>query len=493
VPAKAYPFLVALLGLVVIAPALGTGWYADDAYYWALPGWLAARHESLPAIMQHAFALWLFGNARFYPGLVVEKFLVFATFTNVLAYKWLLVVLTLITLELFRRCVAAYAGVPIGNLAALVACALLQERAYHDAILAYNGMPQVVAITTLLSLLAFAGVLAHCRRRTLIAAALLYLLAALTYEAVYGFGVVYVLLARARGRSWADALKVSAPMLAISVACFALVGALHVLMPVAGPYALRLAPQPFARAAFDQISAAFPLVYWWADPNVIFGRGIDAFVSYTPLRPLLLLAFAFVAWLAIRAVPAGSLRPMPLVGVGALTIVVLALPVATLAKYQDELRLGWGYLPVFGEYFGVALLIVALVLAVRRVPGAPIVWALLLGACAALTQATNARVAQVLAPDHDAQRAFVWALRGGLLRGVPDGATIASATPEPWLEPDGAGPEGISSSGLYFAYAGVRVHPIADTGAADVIVRYDATAGRWTCSPGPGRAYCSPR
>jgi hypothetical protein len=482
VPAKAFPFVVALVGLLVIAPALGTGWYADDAYYWALPGWLAARHESLPAIMQHAFALWLLGNARFYPGLVLEKFLVFAMFTNVLAYKWLLVVLTLVTVELFRRCVAAYASVPIGNLAALAACALLQERVYHDAILAYNGMPQVVAIATLLSLLAFADVLARGRRRALIAAVVLYLLAALTYEAVYGLGVVYLLLARARGRSWADALKVSAPMPAVSVACFALVGVLHALVPVAGPYALRLAPQPFARAAFDQIAAAFPLVYWRADPNVIFGKGIDAFVRYTPLQPLLVVVFAFAAWLAVRGVVTTPARALPFAGAGAVVVVLLALPVAALAKYQDELRLGWGYLPVFGEYFGVALLIVALVLAVRRVPGAPIVWAVLLGACAALTQATNARVAQVLAPDRDAQRAFVSALRGGLLRGVPDGATVASATPEPWLEPDGAGPEGISSSGLYFAYGGLRVRPIADAGAADVVLRYDPATERWTAT-----------
>lgn len=472
-----FPFVVALLGFVVIAPSLRTGWYADDAYYWALPGWLALRHESLLAIMQHAFALWLFGNARFYPGLVVEKFWVFATFTDVLAYKWLLIVLTLVAVELFRRCVAVYASLGVANLAALVVCAILQERAYHDALLAYNGMPQVVAIAVLLSLLAFAG--AGTGRRTV--AFVLAVVAGLTYEEVYAFGLLYLALARTRTPSWAVALRRAAPFLALSALLMALGVALHLAFPPHGSYALSLAPVPLLVAAFDQVAAAFPLVYWAADPNGIFGRSsLDDFWRNAPVDPLLVAAFAVAAWVALRRLDDAA-RAGPLAAIGALVVLLLAAPVAILVKYQHELRLGLGYLPVFGEYFGAALILVAVCLAARgRFPRvAPVVGAVAIGLVAAMTQATNVRVVRELEPDAVAQRAFIQALRHGLVAGVAENATVATRTAEPWLEPDGTGPEGISVAGLFYAYAHARVRVVSVSVHPDVVLEYDPADARW--------------
>ncbi|MGD0052575.1 MAG: hypothetical protein ABSD03_12300 [Vulcanimicrobiaceae bacterium] len=480
---RAFPFVIALLGFIVIAPALQTGWYADDAFYWALPGTLAARHESLLAAIEHAIVLWLVGNARFYPGLVVEKYLVFATFTNLLAYKAFLIATTLVTLELFRRCVARYTSLATGNLAALAACAILQERAYHDAILAYNAMPQFVAIAMLLSLLAFADVLDRGRLGARALALGCFVLAAITYEEVYAFGLLYLALAKARGRTWVAALRASSPFLGISVLLILLAAALHVAFPVHSLYALSFAPLPVLRTGLEQIAAAFPLVYWAADPNGIFGRvNLEDFLRNAPLDPLVGATFAVAAWLALRQVAGERIRLAPLCTIGALIVVLPAFPVALLAKYQDELRPGLGYLPVFVEYFGVALLIVAGMLALRRLRArrtATLVCALAVGLVAAMTQATNVHVARALAPERDAQLALQQALQHGLLRGIPDGATVTFQPPVGWIADDGEGPDGISSSGLFYAYAHARVRLLPQSADADVVLSYDPAARTW--------------
>jgi hypothetical protein len=483
---RAFPLVIALLGFIVVAPALQTGWYADDAFYWALSGTLAARHESLFAAMHHAIVLWLIDGARFYPGLVVEKYLVFATFTNLLAYKTFLVATTLLTIELFRRCVARYSNQPTGNLAALAVCAILQERAYHDAILSYNGMPQVVAIAILLSLLAFADVLDRGRLGARALAVGFFVLAAITYEEVYAFGLLYLALAKERGRTWAAALRVSTPFLGISLLLILLAAMLHVVFAALPRYALSLAPLPVLRTGLEQIVAAFPLVYWAADPNGIFGRvNLDDFLRNVPLDPLVGVTFAVAAWLALRQVGDDRIRLGPLCVIGVLVVVLPALPVAILAKYQHELRLGWGYLPVFAEYFGVALLLAAGMLALLRLRArrtATLACALGVGLVAAMTQATNVHVARALAPERDAQLALQSDLQHGLLRGVRDGASVTFQPPVSWIADDGAGPEGISSSGLFYAYAHARVQLVASPPDADLILTYDSTAHRWRTS-----------
>lgn len=483
---RAFPFVVALLGFIVIAPALQTGWYADDAFYWALPGTLAARHESLFAAMYHAIDLWLVGNARFYPGLVVEKYLVFATFTNLLAYKALLVASTLVTIELFRRCVARYGNLATGNLAALAVCAILQERAYHDAILAYNAMPQFVAIAVLVSLLAFADVLDRSRLGARALAIGCFVLAAITYEEVYAFGLLYLALAKERGRTWIPALRASSPFLGISALLILVAAALHVVFPALSLYALRFAPLPVLRTGLEQIVAAFPLVYWAADPNGIFGRvNLDDFLRNAPLDPLVGATFVVAAWLALRQVRDERIRLAPLRAIGALVVVLPALPVAILTKYQHELRLGWGYLPVFVEYFGVALLLAAGMLALLRLRArrtATFICALAFGLVAAMTQATNVHVAQALAPERDAQLALQQALQHGLLRGIPDGASLTLQPPVSWIAYDGAGPDGISSSGLFYAYARARVRILPPSPDTDVILTYDSTTHTWRAS-----------
>ena len=221
------PIALAVLAAWIVAPALGSGWHGDDAFYSGLPGALASGRTTLLGAMAHSAALWS-GNGRWYPGLIAEKYTVFALFTDRLAYKLLLLALTLLALELFRRLVLACADRPTANAAAFCALLCLQLRGYHDPLLGYNGMIQVVAILTFLSLLALHRALV---KRDGLAGALAlaaYVGAASTYEIAYLFGVLHALVA-ARARGWRVGLLAAAPFCAIgaALASYALVARAH--------------------------------------------------------------------------------------------------------------------------------------------------------------------------------------------------------------------------------------------------------------------------
>ena len=51
-----------------------------------------------------------------------------------------------------------------------------------------------------------------------------------------------------------------------------------------------------------------------------------------------------------------------------------------------------------------------------------------------------------------------------------------------WIAYDGAGPDGISSSGLFYAYARARVRILPPSPDTDVILTYDSTTHTWRAS-----------
>ncbi|MGH7683287.1 MAG: hypothetical protein ACREMT_02985, partial [Vulcanimicrobiaceae bacterium] len=358
------PFAVSALCVIVIMPTLWSGWYGDDSFFSNLSGQLAADRTSLGNAMAQAFWIWFHGAGRFYPVAIVEKYLVFAVFTNVVAYKWLLVAATVASLELFRRCVAAYSNVQFANLAALLVVIFFQERGYHDSILAYNGMVQTVALAVFGSLLTFRRALLRNDAGTMAAAAGLFLIAALTYEDAYCLCLLFPLAAFATGKSFRDAFRLAIPFFAIAGGLVAFDVVLRSLAHLStnDGYAMDFSVASVARTAAVQIIAAMPLSYWFIDPLVIF-RLRPSFFLETPgsLPPALVFPlFGVTAWFAAERLRSSG-RVLGWLLCGLLLLVIPALPIALMVKYQHELRLGLGYLPVFLESFGVALAIAALV------------------------------------------------------------------------------------------------------------------------------------
>lgn len=477
---------VLALALLVLSPALYSGWIADDALYSALAGTLGADRMTLWQAMVHAFHIWFFGNGRFYPGLIAEKYIVFDLFTSLVAYKVFLTAATLAALEMFRRCVSAYTTPAFAGLCALCAVALLLIHGYQDALIAYNAMPQVVAVALFGSFIAFrAGLSGKAGARA--AAVALYALAALTYEDVYLLCAIYPFLARPLSRGWRAALRASAPFLAIAGGLALFESALHwwVKLPPDALYAVNGAPGAVFKTAFYQITAALPFAYWFADPPR----------SFPAIALLIFAGFAAASWMAFPAVERALPKRLPLL-TGALAAVLPALPVALLVKYQHELRLGVGYLPVFLQTFGIALLLAsAAVAALRSRFGnvAKFAAAGLLGILGAGAFASNVKLVRAQEPARAARAGLERELAKGLLRDVPDGSTIAIPKIFDWIVYDDSGPDGISTRGLLYQYAGKRADLEAPGDKrARYGLRYSAASRTWTLSAIPSRLSGTP-
>jgi hypothetical protein len=475
------PAAVLALGFIVISPVLWSGWTGDDAFYSALNGILGADKLTLWQAMAHSFNVWFFGNGRFYPGLILEKYLVFAVLTNLVAYKIFLIAATLAAVELFRRCVAAYTTPAFGALSALAAVSLFLVHGYQDALIAYNGMPQVVAIALLGSFIAFRALLGGGGRRMAILSVALYAAAALTYEDVYLLCMLYPVLAWYVCGSWRVAIRVAWPQLTIAATLTAFELWLHiwVRLPAGALYAIHVNAGAFLQTAFYQLTAAFPLAYWVADPPR-FASAVDMLAS-APATPFIFASVALVCWAALGGVARAENKRLPFL-TGILLTVLPALPVALLVKYQQELRLGLGYLPVFFQTFGVALLLAAIATAAVRRFGvaARAVAVLSIGVLAALTYAANVRLVKADQPARSARLALQSELAHALMAQVPDGAVVAVPKTFNWIDYDNQGPDGISTRGLLYTYGGRRIdlEPPEDPRASFGLT-YDAKSGSW--------------
>src|SRR5579863_3128566 len=397
-PERWFPVVLAGLAFAVISPVLWSDWLGDDAFYSLLRGALTAEHASLGQAMLHAFTLWFHANGRFYPGHILQKYAVFYVFTNLIAYKAFLVAATLVVVELFRRCVAAYTTTAIGNLSGLFVVTLFTLRGYHDPILSYNAGPQVLAALMLLSLIAFRRALRRPDPAAYAASVALYAAAALTYEDAYLFCLLYPLLARTVRVSNRQAARLALPYVVVAGVLVTLSLGMRRLvhLPSTSGYAFGADPRAIVVTALEQIVAAFPLTYWGFDPSHIYSRSDFAdFFRNAPLSPVVFLMFAVTAWWCLGKVPPERKYAAGCAWAGALVVVLPALPIALTVKYQRELAWGLGYLPVFFEYFGVALLGSALTtILLSRFPAARLRSALCVAVAlvATMTQATNVRL-----------------------------------------------------------------------------------------------------
>lgn len=483
---RAFPVVIASLAFAVIAPALWSGWLGDDAYYSVLDGILGADRTPLWQAMKHAFDLWFFGSGRFYPLLIVEKYLVFCVFTKLLAYKLLLVAATVATLEMFRRCVAQYLSRGVANLAAIIAAALFAFRGYQDPILSYNAMPQFVAMLILGSLMAFRHALRDEGRAWSVVSVLLYACAALTYEDAYGFSLLYVILTGCRRRSARGVLSLCWPYLATAASLMLLSVAARsaASIPSYSPYGLNLAPLALVRTLAEQIVAAFPLTYYLFDPSHIFGRSnFYDFHNNAPVQPLVFVAFAAASAYALADATADVIEPRLPIIAGTAVVVLSAAPIAALLKYQNELRPGLGYLPVLYEELGLALVLATLAtVSMRRIGRRfwQLGWTIGIAVVATMTQATNVRVVREDETRMEARGALERQLDGGLLAAAPEDSYVTIAPMQDWIAYDGHGPEGISTRGLFFLHGGKRLRLVEPNDRrAGLILTYDAAEKRW--------------
>jgi hypothetical protein len=405
---------------------LKTPFSGDDSPNQNLEGYIAEHHEGFWDFWWSLVTSEISDFGRFTPIGLLQTYGLHEVLHDRLTYKLILVAMTVLALLLVAA-VLLVQRVPIGITALSIGgtAALFQLHNFHDSLMAYAALMQVVVIWYCVSLLWFIGWLRRGGWWRLALSVACVLGACLTYEAAYPLVVLHLAVALGERGNLKAALRASAFPLAVSFVFVVVVLYLRTaqLRGNSG-YSVSTSPVPILVALGRQLSAAFPGANYL---DALGPRSLPSVATFKPeLRGLLIGAFLVPSlWLA--AVEARSWRPawsvrIALV-VSALAFVVLPASLIAMApRYQNELRWGVGYLPVFFSVVGLSILAALAYTAVaRRLPAIPLaaVCALLIAIAAGANAEGNTRLMVAWQPTTQARDDLEDAFRAGVLDEVP--------------------------------------------------------------------------
>lgn len=498
-----------LLAAIVISPMLKSGFFGDDALQSTTFARSALNVEGSSLFK----ATWNLQKVAAQSG----RFFPFSTYTlipfylvdgNVHQFKVYVFVLVLLNLVLF-----AFFAWQLTRSKALALFALLlpplvfqfRSASFHDPILGFSGHLQIVALLTLGSLIALVAFLDTRRRSFLVTSLVLYACTLLTYEIAIPFVLLYftiIWLYPSRSGFWISVRR-SWPFAALPALTIAISVGLRIYYGAAlagvagaqgagagmGAYTINLDVAPAITMFFRQVVASMPLSYQTfagtAGARGLFPGPGYAFAVRPFLGILVMAGFAvlsaFVIYLAWRepTVERGSHRTALLALVLGIELLVLPNVLISLSPvYQSAVYLGVAYLPVYLSYFGVALILIAALQALRaRVAGQPasraigIVVAVVVAAACVGVGLMNFGNNTI---DVEAWNRRAWyprevlteAIGAGLFSAVPQGATVVVANPNAW-----------DNASFYAAEAGksFTVKPVDATSVATFVAGRTST------------------
>jgi hypothetical protein len=451
--------LILAVAAFSMVPLFWTGYVGDDSADSLIAG--AIRAEGFGIFEYTAYKVRAsLRSARFFPLQMVQLCLLLYYAQDVTAYKAIVIAGVVLDVGLFyallRRLSDSRGFAVFG---ACVVVTLFQFRAFFDPILSFYGLLQAVMVLMLGSLLALQVSLDTGRRRWLAVSLACFLGALLEYEVVLPLFVMHgVMVCHARRALW-DRVRLTAPFVGASVFCLlAFVSLRGYFLPPQSDYQVSKDPIAFLLAMARQTSSGLPLSYF----------ATNHFGMFPPLwKPLQVVRFAatpgglavFAGVIAacghgLRAGfddPRGPTRGrLSLVGLLGLCLAVLpAALVCVSVRHQKLIAFGIGYLPVYIQYFGVAMVLASLgwglLAAIPRRAGiravAATALALLVGTTGAVNYRANALLAELLpiGPDmagfqpvvgsveacfNRQRRNLEEALHAGLLDGVPEDSDL---------------------------------------------------------------------
>lgn len=462
--------LIAAFSLAMLLPIATTPFQGDDIFNSYIDGAMRYAHIPFWQFFHDLNASWM-RNGRFFPGALIESYGLFHIVHSLAVYKAFQIAITLLNVWTFYVLLRQFQfGRALSLLGVLILLCTFQLRLYHDGLLGFSGNIEFITEITFLATLGLQSFLRNGNRWLLLGSLAVYVVGLVTYEVTYLLWLVFLVVALA-ARPWRKALLLVLPYFVLSagVILIQLITKAAAHVPAGADYSVSLGHRALLQAFLEQASAAIPLSYVAIDPAQIYAHGLSVFASVPVWASAGIFSLAAVgAWLVLAQVDRPEIeaaRIRELVAIGVLLWFTPALLVAASARYQHELVFGLGHVPVYIEYFGVTMLLVALcAYAVRRwgVPTIPVkvAIALLLGCTASVLYASNSVVIAASVPDKEGFLNMEAGLRDGGLRGVSPESNLyvdGSIAPDRYL--DGSA---VDAKYYYFFKTGLRlrVHSI---------------------------------
>ncbi len=429
---------VALL-LICLLPILRTGYLSDDVMnYQFRDSNTAAQSKSTIELCIPYVKEWML-SGRFTPVVFWWNEFTFRYFTPLVVYKAFMVFMNLLAIGVFIWYLRS-AGFKINRAIWLIfLCSLIQFRLqYHDAYTSLNGMYQLIA------LLVFGGLgLCHLyvtKRK------LLYLIGSLvcytTVLLVTELGALLLLLLPISLWAFKTPIRTIVKTVVWFLPVTLVYGGYIVYLKKHIPadhnaytgLVANLQPEAMFRVAVAQIGSVLPLTN-------LTGRNAIPLVLLSRLNnPVNVLALAFIVVLAAavyyfynkeqqKESPTHNYRPYLL----AMAIAILpAMFLTPSVKYQEEIKFGAGYLPVFLQNFGMATLLTLVFHGIAsKVKLRPLAVALysFLSAAIGVNYLFNAALIDHRQYTFAAPMQFCYdSIKGGIAKSCPDNSIIITGS-----------------------------------------------------------------
>jgi membrane protease YdiL (CAAX protease family) len=234
-----------------------------------------------------------------------------------------------------------------------------------------------------------------------------------------------------------------------------------------GAYTINKDPIAYVNTLILQSIAVLPMSYYLYDPMKIFEHDPIKLLSQINLFLLLAGLLSFVCFvLTISGVQSDMLkkahisRNIAFLGIFGFSLFLLpSLLLSSSPKYQHELTMGIGYLPVYVSYFGISLMIVAFLILVsnlvsrfdnRQFKSVIIIFSLIFSLILTLNYINDSVVVEKVNQEWLYPRALMESgLRNGIFEQVPPGSFLFAQNSYLWDQPE-----------FYIMYGGVKLRGV---------------------------------
>ncbi len=368
---------ILLIAVLCLRPLLSSGWIADDASH-SLAGFVAKWNDT--SLKERFISYFVAGPGvigRFFP-LAGYAFLLFTLFPNVVLYKSIVLCVVLFCIFLFYKLIKRLSGNEhISLLACVIMPAFFQFRFFYDPILYGSAIIPLIFSLTFLSLLFLDKFLETRKWKFYTLSVLTYLISLLTYEITYVFFLLHLSFIYFRKHNLREVIRYgTAFVVALSIA---VIGSIYERAKygsaIVAAYKIEFVPHLYFLTVLKQLYAALPFSYSLSNPAKIFPQTLrDRLFLIRPLDLVVVTLFLICYLYLIKKskLLSATARKKFLI-VGLLLFILPSLMTALSITSQQLLVFGLGYMPVFIQYFGVCLFLIAIAAYVTTAVGSVLV------------------------------------------------------------------------------------------------------------------------
>jgi len=349
---------------------LDTGLVSDDAYNSQINGAILTQGITLWQRIWEEIVGWAVGAGRLCPlGFAYVYGLYYLT-QDVFLIKGVTLLIICIDILLFSTIIRFLTrNQSLAYLCAFLVPLFFQFRFWHDPILGFTFLMPLMCMFLLSSILFLIKYLEQKKNYQLICFALIYLISLLTYEITYAFGFLYIpiIFFHTNRKRGIKILLIAILLTVIHILLARYIYSEH-LMTVGHDYPgakLNLDIIKGIHALYIQATSALPLSWKFANApfhQKFYQIGVENLIAYA--------VFATLFCTALFKFDRSSLDKKTLYKIITFSFFALMAPALAMAVsgHQKELidaGFGYGYTPVFIQYFGACVLILFLLLFIK--------------------------------------------------------------------------------------------------------------------------------